>query len=144
MSRIHVGFTGTRDGMSAGQRANLLLVLTGAYESRQSTGAALHHGDCVGADAEAHEMAQSLGMAVVIHPPESSRARAFCGGGERGMPIRIEDPLPYLERNRAIVDACALLVAAPAGAEVMRSGTWAAVRYARKKGMRILVLEREG
>ena len=137
--RLHVGFTGTREGMSPGQRHNLMLILEGAYKSRGSTGAVLHHGDCVGADAEAHELAQSLGLAVVIHPPTNPKARAYCQGAERW-----HQELDYLVRNHEIVRCSDLLVAAPAGVEVHRSGTWATVRYARKTGDRILVLEREG
>lgn len=137
---VHIGFTGTRKGMSPGQRDNLLTILTGALKGRGHCGAVLHHGDCVGADAEAHEVARSLGMEVVIHPPTNPKARAFCDV----VPGVMMPTLPYLERNRAIVNACSLLVAAPAGAEMVRSGTWATVRYARMKYTRILVLEREG
>jgi hypothetical protein len=95
----------------------------------------LHHGDCVGADAEAHEIARTLGAVVISHPPDKDDRRAFCGADE------MLPPAPYLMRNRAIVDSVKVLVAAPASDhEVLRSGTWATVRYARKRGVLVLVV----
>lgn len=133
---VHVGFTGTRKGMSRGQRDALLTFLKGANQSRKFLGAVLHHGDCVGADAEANEVADSLGMCTVIHPPENPKHRAWCEADE----YRYRKP--YLERNRDIVDECDFLVAAPGGKERRRSGTWATVRYARKQGKQVVILER--
>lgn len=137
--RRHIGFTGTRGGMSKGQREALQTILMGAAHSRAHTGVVLHHGDCVGADAEAHEVAQSLGLAVVIHPPTNPQARAYCKGAERW-----HRELDYLVRNHEIVRCSDYLIAAPGCGEKLRSGTWATVRYARKTGDRILILEREG
>lgn len=122
-----IGFTGTSKGMSVGQRAALERELRG----RTFT---FHHGDCVGADAQAHDIAKAAGGSIVIHPPTDSKARAYCVGG------RVLPPYPYLERNHHIVDACDVLIAAPRGAEVLRSGTWATVRYAQKIGKPVLVL----
>lgn len=42
-------------------------------------------------------------------------------------------PLPYMERNRAIVDASDVLIACPyeiVEPEFGRSGTWSTIRYA--------------
>ncbi len=58
-------------------------------------GAILHHGDAVGADAEAHEIAIGLGCAIVIHPPAVETQRAFKTAAE----IRA----PNLVRNKDIV-----------------------------------------
>lgn len=134
--RVHIGFTGTRGGMSKGQKATLLMILKGAAYGHERD-AVLHHGDCVGADAEAHEVAQSLGLAMVIHPPTNPQARAFCQDAEAWMP-----EAAYLIRNHDIVKASTLLIAAPGCAEVVRSGTWATVRYARKTGGQVVILER--
>jgi hypothetical protein len=120
-----VGFTGTRQGLPEPQRAALNEVLAlqcGAFGQ-------LHHGDAIGADAQAHVVARNNGIRVVIHPPDVDTDRAFCQDSD------MLAPLPYLERNRAIVDAAAVLVACPRSAEEeTRSGTWSTVRYARKQG----------
>ncbi len=61
------------------------------------------------------------------------------------MTLRVLESKPYLERNRDIVDASEVLIACPSTREeVMRSGTWATVRYARKKGMKITLIFRDG
>ncbi len=95
-----------------------------------------HHGDCIGADAEAHDIAREFSYGVEIHPPLESRKRAWCSS------MLVHDPKPYLERNHDIVDACHLLIACPAGPEVMRSGTWATIRYARRTGVPVVIIER--
>jgi hypothetical protein len=99
----------------------------------------LHHGDCVGADAEAHEIARSLGAVVIVHPPIDVSRRAFCSAD------KLLPPAPYLERNQAIVDSVRILVAAPAQEkEILRSGTWATVRYARRCGVPVTIVPPSG
>lgn len=123
-----VGFTGTRRGMTTRQREELNAILP--------EGCWFHHGDCVGADAQAHEVARQKGCAIVIHPCTLTSQRAFCVGADR-----ILTPKRPLVRNRDIVEAVDWLIAAPATLhEVLRSGTWATIRYARKieKQVRIL------
>ena len=91
--------------------------------------AILHHGDCVGADEQAHEIAVSLGCSIVLHPPLSDTQRAFKSA------LRIRTPKPYLVRNKDIVRETELLIAAPAEAsEQHRSGTWSTVRFAPRWG----------
>jgi hypothetical protein len=85
-----------------------------------------HHGDCVGADAEAHVIATVLGFETVVHPPKNEKLRAFCKGD------LILEPRDYLARNHQIIDATDLLFAVPDGPETKRSGTWSTIRYARK------------
>ena len=96
----------------------------------------LHHGDCVGGDALAHAHARMLRQSITIHPPDTPGYRAWCVGNEQ-RPQR-----PYLTRNRTIVDSCDVLVALPKtpAREELRSGTWATVRYARKQGVRVIVI----
>ena len=129
-----VGFTGTRKGMTEKQKSELKWVI---FEYLQySAIKEVHHGDCVGADSEFHHVMQDL--TVVIHPPEDDRYRANCRGNI------ILEPKPYLERNHDIVDACDVLIATPEGPEKQRSGTWATIRYARKLGKHIVIVDPEG
>lgn len=89
-----------------------------------------HHGDCIGADAQAQTIVETfVGYdRIWIHPPIISTKRAWCRG-EHILPVR-----PYLKRNHDIVDYCDILIACPRTSnEEMRSGTWATIRYARSK-----------
>ena len=131
------GFTGTRHGMTERQQNALRLLI------ERDDLALLHHGDCYGADRQAHEIVTDDGKDVAIHPPDDSKARANCklptmsGSSSFRMP-----PAPYLVRNHAIVDACSVLIAAPRSlSEEQRSGTWATVRYARKIGRPVIILD---
>jgi len=99
-------------------------------------GAILHHGDAVGADAEAHDIANALGHAIVIHPPALETQRAFKTAAD------IRAPKPYLDRNKDIVRETAILIVAPAEAiEQLRSGTRSTVRYARRLGREVCLLD---
>lgn len=119
---MNLGFTGTRKGMTERQSDHLIRVL------EQFTPEQFHHGDCVGADAEAHDIAVDMGLYVVIHPPTDYKHRAWCE------PNEMRDEFPYLERNHNIVDEAVHLFAAPGtNHEVRRSGTWATIRYHRDK-----------
>lgn len=128
-SIMKIGFTGTRKGMSAVQKVEVRGLVREMFKTLD-TNFQFHHGDCVGADAEFHEIVSDFQPSViVIHPPINPRARAFCCS-KHIMPEK-----PYLNRNRDIVDACDVLIAAPKSTrEELRSGTWTTVRYARKRG----------
>lgn len=118
--------------MTTAQRKGLLLLL-GGIKSLQ-----FHHGDCKGADSEAHDIARVLGGRVVVHPPFDGRARARRAGNET------REPKPYLSRNRDIVDETELLIATPEGPEHLRSGTWSTIRYARSRGRVIHIVHPDG
>lgn len=131
---MRTGFTGTRNGATEEQKFAIEYFLQTLQASE------LHHGDCVGADADAHWIAKRLGIKVVIHPPKLEGYRAFCEGA-----AQIHEPLPYLERNRRIVDETYLLLACPKEhTMILRSGTWSTVRYARKTGKRVIVIYPDG
>ena len=128
----NIGFTGTRRGMTAEQKTVLRSLL-------QAAGGEFHHGDCIGADAEAHDIAQANGLEPVIHPPTDPKQRA------RKEAKRILAPLPYLRRNKEIVRETELLIATPGEFEEQhRSGTWSTVRHARRLGRRVLVILPDG
>jgi hypothetical protein len=100
---------------------------------------AFHHGDCVGSDAEAHDIAHEFGAAIIIHPPSNPDKRAFKNPGPRRI------PKPYLERNKDIVNECDVLIGMPKEhEEQLRSGTWSTIRYARKQGKPLRVIAPDG
>jgi hypothetical protein len=130
---MRIGFTGTHHGMTPAQVRVFRSILSG------HKGAALHHGDCVGADAQAHEVACSLGRDVTIHPPVIGAQRAWKTSPD------IRAPRPYLSRSKDIVRETDMLIAAPAEAkEQRRSGTWSTVRFARKLGKPVFVISPDG
>lgn len=136
---VSIGFTGTRKGMTAGQKTTLRELIPKATEA--------HHGDCIGSDEEFHEICAELEIPIVIHPPEDDKLRAYCNSGNI---IYIHPPRPYLVRNQIIVDTCDLLLVCPkedAEPPPQRGqGTWSCARYARRieRRMRIIWPERWG
>jgi hypothetical protein len=130
---VHIGFTGTQGGMTERQRQ----ALSCALDELQAT--VFHHGDCIGADAEAHDIAAAMGCEIVIHPPVTETNRAW------KLAPRIHEPKPYLKRNKDVVRATEVLVAAPAqDIEQLRTGTWSTVRFARKIGRAVWVILPDG
>lgn len=137
----HVGFTGTsRRELTPQQEVGVTNVLS-CYADNWIH--ALHHGDCVGADAHVHRIGRRFEMWLELHPTFGAR-RAYCAS-ERDFGVTIHEPLPPIVRNHVIVDRCELLVAAPFDEkEELRSGTWATVRYARRVGKPIVIVHADG
>lgn len=120
-TNVKIGFTGTRDGMTFQQWKAVFELLD--EHRKQIT--EFHHGDCVGADEEVHDIAMRLGLYIIVHPPDNDRLRAFCQGN-----ITLE-PKPYLVRERNIVESTDNVLATPATKQrVARSGTWTTTAYA--------------
>lgn len=121
---ISVGFTGTREGLTDEQREEVTRLL----KEHLRDDSQFHHGDCIGADYEAAQIAQEMGYHVVGHPPINPKARAFFeSDNERA-------PKGYLARNEDIVMFSDVLIACPKSIveEIKGSGTWWTVRYARR------------
>ena len=129
-----LGVTGTRGGMTAPQLRAVLAFY------RQHHPIYLHHGDCIGADAEMHEVATAFATSITIHPPDVAKYRAWCDSKY------INKPLPYRERNQAIVKAADTLLVLPSGTmkKQPRSGTWMTYRIARTQGVRCVVIHPDG
>ena len=135
-----LGFTGSRDDRmpTIAQIAyvdNLLFVLQPF---------AVHHGDCVNSDEWFHARVTGPyknNPFVHIHPPDNPKYRSLCTKGTRNI---LYPPKPYMKRNQDIVDASQGLIATPHGPEEVRSGTWATIRRARKKGIPICIVYPNG
>ncbi len=133
---IHIGFTGTRKGITFLQRHRLngMLWRAGSPE--------FHHGCCDGADAEAHAIAYDAGCRIHGHPPTNPAYRADLTFRETDI---VYPAKPYLVRNHDIVDATQTLIAAPAEhTEQLRSGTWSTIRYARKRRKHTIIVYPDG
>ena len=130
---MKIGFTGTREGMSQHQKEQFVLKM------QDLNPAEFHHGDCEGADAEAHDLVREFfpNVKIIIYPPISVKRRAFKQGDE------YKDPESYISRDYKIVDAVEFMFGAPkTNQEVLRSGTWTTIRYTKKTNKPITVLER--
>jgi len=123
MKRKVIGLTGTRCGMTNQQEKTVALLL-----EKEGCGCIFHHGDCVGADAQAHYFALKNKMTVILHPALNVDPKylANCQGASGYWMSK-----PALDRNKDIVDCCSLLIAAPKGfKEEQRSSVWYTIRYA--------------
>ena len=127
-----IGFTGTRDGMSKDQ-VRLVRKILERYR-----GTNFHHGDCVGADAQAHDMASDLNYSIWIHPGDNDLKRAHKRSHY------IYQVKSSLHRNKDIVNSSQLLIATPKGPEMRRSGTWFTIRYARKQLRTTVIIYPDG
>ncbi len=88
----------------------------------------------MGADQAIHNLVKDT-IEIVIHPPRCDTMRAYCSS------TQIRSPQDYLIRNRNIVDETDVLLAFPATFhEVIRSGTWATIRYAKKMNKRVIIV----
>lgn len=132
---MKIGFTGSRDGMSQHQKEQLVVLLA------QLNPTEFHHGDCKGADEQAHEIVREFfpDCKIVVWPPRIEFMRAFKQGDV------MMEPMDYIPRDEKIVDSAELLIGAPKVTthEEKRSGSWYTIRYARRKGKTNHVLQRD-
>ena len=137
---MKVGFTGTRAGMNEDQHDNLVTIMR-LFEPTRAT-----HGDCVGADKQFFDIANSLGIETESRPGKSKRFqsqsatsafRAFTDSDLK------HAPEPYHDRNRKIVDRCHILLACPARRNG-RGGTWYTINYAIEIGRPVIIIHADG
>lgn len=125
---MNISFTGTQQGMTEYQKLQLKTWLLKYKPLIQR----FSHGCCIGADMEAHEIVREVcGLSVFIAVyPSNASTRAPIPRDADFVAVA-EHPL---ERNKKIVkDGKDTLIAAPFEMrEVLRSGTWATIRFARQ------------
>ena len=137
---MKVGFTGTQKGMTPAQ-SNVIIGIMRRINLGQTI-TEIHHGGCIGADSDFHNLCRSLKLCTpTVHPASdvADRKRA-------NLSYAIyRYAKPALERNHDIVDSVDIILAAPAEAEeIVRSGTWSTIRYARKIGKSYYIIEPSG
>ena len=134
---MKLGFTGSQSGMNQFQK-NEFTKLLDQFKPDE-----LHHGDCIGSDAQAHELFINWHLknrehgekrVIVIHPPSNFQKSAMLWQKwqpkDNGLIKSLRVPLAYLERNKEIVNETELLIATPKELEhTLRSGTWTTIRY---------------
>lgn len=125
---MKLGFTGTQNGMTPMQVLKIAQFI--AHNVIDET----HSGDCWGADSEFLELINLANknknfrkIKTIGHIPTNNSKRAFRKYDEERV------PKPYLDRNKAIVDECDYLIAAPKESLMqLSSGTWSIVRQAKR------------
>ena len=126
---MKLGMTGSREGISENAIKQLEKFINETNISEA------HHGDCVGADMIFHNIVSQHGIKTIIHPPKNNKLRAFCKGDI------INPEKEYIARNHDIVDCTDILLAFPVTKnEVLKSGTWATIRYAKKQNKEIIIM----
>lgn len=134
--KTEVGFSGTRKGMATAQKLKFLDII-----DRLNVGI-LHHGGCIGADMDAHNLVGKLGIRRVVHPPVNKKAIGDYSNAEE-----IREEKGFLDRNRDIVDeGDDGLIATPLGIEsdFPRSGTWFTIRYAKQRQKDCVIIYLDG
>lgn len=130
---MKLGMTGNRNGLSKKAKiAFIELVMDGEFTS-------LSHGDCVGSDADTHEIATTFGLDTIIHPPKKDNLRAHCKGTvilpEKG----------YFARNRDIVLTTDYLVGFPATKiNPGKGGTWYTIDFALRRKLPVMIIHHDG
>jgi hypothetical protein len=101
----------------------------------------LHHGCCVGADAQANAIARELEIMTVGHPPTSRAAIA----ADLELDFRLP-PRPYLVRNLEIIRRCETIIAVPRSMTPARrgSGTWHVIRHTRHARKPLVIVFPDG
>ncbi len=124
----HIGFTGTRHGMTVEQRAEVALLVKMFAGMSGGWRLVCHHGDCIGADSEFHDIARGVDALIELHPgPLDDHQRQAQRWGD----VR-HTAQPHMRRNRIIVLASDVMIATPFEAdEQLRGGTWSTIRMAR-------------
>ena len=134
-----IGFTGTRHGMTSSQRSAVTVIVQGVANG---AGFVAHHGDCVGADAEFHDLCRTEPFSViVVHPGplDDLPNQAGRAGDSR------REPLSHMRRNKNIVMASTVMIAAPLEmVEQEHGGTWRTIEMARKAKRPLAIVWRDG
>ena len=128
---MKIGITGTSEGMTEWQATEVRKVLDKLnYECRVTDiKPEFHHGDCNGVDVQAAAIARELGYKIVCYPPKLDEEQGHFGGDV------VHAPAGYLERDRAIVDECDVLLVCPKQMTWQpKGGTWYTHDYAKKIG----------
>ena len=139
MRQTIVTFTGTRWGMTKQQQSRVRQLL------RRLSPEEVHHGMCIGADAEFHQIVRTVcKRRTHIHGWPQSIDRTLRAKGLS--PDSLHKEMPPLERNKAMVSHADVVIATPKEkTQILRSGTWATIRYAvKKKGLALYVVGPDG
>lgn len=125
-----ISFIGAPGGMNAYQKTSVERLLK-MFEPTE-----VHHGDCLGADEEFHNIATRLNLYTASHPQKDEELKANCMANHINLAKSKE------RANRDLVKVCELLLAAPDVPEGHFDPTWMVIRTAKRTGRAVVVFER--
>lgn len=120
----NMAFTGTQNGMTSFQLDGISSLMFSVIKKHKLI---VRHGLCIGADTQFHNIVKSHNGYVIGHPCtiEAKQSLLEC---DEMMPVKLP-----LDRNKDMVSESNWVLAAPATQrEMVRSGTWATIREARR------------
>lgn len=132
-----LGMTGTRNPLSCEQLTWLQMMVSTECD-------VLHHGACVNADEDSHDVAIRYGKGIVIHPPTNERLMMPRWKFTQRNDIQVMHPKPYNSRNLDIVNDSDRLIALPDGPYRRGSGTWNTIGFAEAAGKRVTICYPDG
>lgn len=130
-----LGLTGTHKGMRDRQKL-VVQTIVGFLLPNEA-----HHGDCIGSDADFHDIVRAVSSAVIIvHPPINPKKRANKQGDF------ILTPKDYMVRDDDIIAESHLMLATPFEFDERGrgSGTWAVIRHTRKARKPLIIIWPDG
>jgi hypothetical protein len=136
-----LGFTGTRQGMTAAQKRVVAEVVHAlVLEHRRTPLLSALHGDCVGADADFDAICRAAGLWIDCRPSTWGSTRANTNANAIAVPMR------PMARNRLIVADATQMIACPPNFEEIKSGsgTWATTRFTRQAEKPLLIVFPDG
>lgn len=150
MISLKIGVTGTKQGMTQYQCVALEELIASINAATNNVSfIELHHGDCKGVDDEVatkfyFELHHRIHYSVYSHPPDNAKHRAYNKAPCDEYHVLPE--LPYLERDRKIVDDTGFLIVIPQQMKMVirGSGTWYTARYAVKQSKPITIIQPDG
>jgi hypothetical protein len=133
-----LGVSGTRNPLSLAQYDQMVSFI----RSWRTQYDELHHGCCIGADESIALTASLRDYFIIGHPPINEQ---FLSSIAVALSNKLMPAQEYLDRNHNIVDATAMLLALPISRDqILRSGTWSTIRYARTKNRPITIIYPDG
>jgi hypothetical protein len=143
---LHIGFTGTRHGMTEAQRQALGAFLDSPWFWGDTWNA--HHGVCLGADVEFEDVVSRFANVRIVtrHPgPEGEHAGDPHARHSRMQSVVVCDRQKHMRRNRTIVEESNIMLAAPFDMhEHVVGGTWKTIIMARSKRKPLAIVWPDG
>lgn len=140
--KFNIGVTGTREGITADQQA-IFDKAIGQYvlDYHGSHSVNFHHGCHIGADMQAAIIVNDYNINIIAHPPIEDD----CVGVYQGISSEILEPLPYVERDRKIVDVSDLMFVFPKDFDLdNNSGTVTTYKYALQQNKPYIIIYPDG